>query len=164
MPKILGILMTAFLITGCTTDIAIRTQIDIDAPPNVVWQTLADFERYPDWNPYHIRVVGELAEGAPLEVRVRRPDGKIVDVPAVHILRLEPERELTWGGGIEGIFHGAHVFLLEQLPGGGTRLIHNEDFEGLFIGFADLPPDVLTEGYNLMNKALKTQVESAAGS
>jgi hypothetical protein len=41
----------------------------------------------------------------------------------------------------------------------GTRLLHNEDFTGMFVGFADLPPDVLTQGYKGMNKALKKYVE-----
>ncbi len=45
------------------------------------------------------------------------------------------------------------------MPGGQTRLIHNEDFTGLFVGFADLPPDVLKEGYERMNAALKAHME-----
>ncbi len=149
------------ILAGCTTHIPIRTEINIDAPRDVVFAKLIDFDDYANWNPYHVYVSGESEVGAELDITVQRPDGKRVDVPAVHVLRLEENRELTWGGGIKGVFYGEHVFLLESTGDGGTRLIHNEDFEGLFIGFADLPPDVLTEGYNLMNLALKTLLEDA---
>lgn len=151
--------MIGGLLSACTTHIPIRTEIVVQAPPERVFAVLTDFEKYPEWNPYHIRVAGKPEIGAELEVRVHRPDGKTVDVPAVHVLRLVADRELTWGGGMKGVFYGEHVFLLEPVAADRTRLVHNEDFMGLFIGFADLPPAVLTEGYNRMNRALKAYVE-----
>lgn len=160
MKRLLLASIVVGLFSGCTTSIPVRTAIDIDAPRADVFSALQDFEKYGRWNPYHVRVVGEAVEGAPLEVRVSRPDGKVVDVPHVSVLRVEQDRELTWGGGVDGVFKGVHVFRLEDAPGGGTRLIHNEDFDGLFVGFADLPADVLTDGYNRMNAALKNYVES----
>jgi hypothetical protein len=150
-------------LAGCTTEIPVRTEITIDAPRSTVFGVLVDFDRYPDWNPYHVRVAGAPRVGAELAVRVRRPDGKTVDVPHVSVLRLRPDTELTWGGGPRGVFRGEHVFRLEDTPSGGTRLIHTEDFTGLFVGFADLPADVLTEGYNGMNAALKAYIERGAG-
>lgn len=158
--RFLTTLLVIFAVTGCTTHIPVRTQIDIDAPVDRVYSTLTDFENYPDWNPYHIRVFGKPELGAALEIRVERPDGKVIDVPAVHVLRLRENAELTWGGGIKGVFYGEHVFELHALDGNRTRLIHNEDFEGAFIGFADLPGDVLTQGYKLMNEALKRHIEA----
>ncbi len=157
--RILTITLVFAVLSGCTRHIPIRTEVVIDAAPEVVFATLTDFGRYPDWNPYHIRVLGDPRVGADLEVRVHRPDGKIIDVPAVHVLRLRQNAELTWGGGIRGIFHGEHVFRLEKAGRSGTRLIHNEDFKGIFIGFADLPPEVLTRGYEMMNLALKDYIE-----
>ena len=49
----------------------------------------------------------------PLIVHVSKPNG---DTPTVHphMLRMEAGRELTWGGGVRGIFYGEHVFLLEE--------------------------------------------------
>ena len=149
----------ALVLAGACSPIQIRTEIEIDAPPSEVYAILADFPSYPEWNPYHVRVEGEFREGADLEVLVHRPDGEEVHVPP-HILRIVPDREITWGGGIKGIFWGEHVFLLEEVAG-GTRLIHNEDFTGFAIHFADLPPEVLTEGYRLMNEALKVRAEAA---
>lgn len=146
-------------LVGCKTHIPVRSQIDIDAPIERVYQTLITFEDYPDWNPYHIRVRGRPETGAALEIRVQRPDGKIIDVPGVHIMRIRENAELTWGGGIPGVFYGEHVFTLRSIEHGRTRLTHNEDFSGIFIGFADLPQDIITQGYNQMNNALKVYLE-----
>ena len=154
--------IAALALCACTTAIPIRTAIEIDAPRSEVFAVLTDFENYPTWNPYHVRIVGDVALDAPLEVRVHRPDGKVVDVPHVRITHLEQDVAIYWGGGISGIFKGEHRFDLEDAPGGGTLVRHDEDFEGLFIGFADLPPDVLAEGYKRVNEALKAHVETGS--
>jgi len=156
MQRILTAVVVTLGLIGCS-DIQVRTEETIFAPRPKVWDALINFEKYPDWNPYHIMVRGEPKLGAELVVKIQRPDGQSVEIPP-HIIRWEQGRELTWGGGIKGVFYGEHVFLLEDVPG-GTRLIHNEDFTGMFVGFADLPPDVLTEGYKAMNKALKKYLE-----
>jgi len=156
MQKILSVLVVALGLTACS-EIQVRTEETIYAPRSEVWAALVNFKQYPEWNPYHVTVRGEPTLGAKLVVNIQRPDGKSIEIPP-HIIRFEPGRELTWGGGIKGVFYGEHVLLLEDVAG-GTRLSHNEDFTGMFVGFADLPPDVLTEGYNAMNKALKEYVE-----
>ncbi|WP_083862001.1 SRPBCC family protein [Halogeometricum pallidum] len=41
----------------------IQTEIEIDAPPETVWEQLTDFASYEQWNPHISRVSGELREG-----------------------------------------------------------------------------------------------------
>lgn len=160
--RLLMAVMLVAALAACTTRKDIDTSVVIDAPPDEVYAVLTDFERYPEWNPYHIRVVGEPEVGADLEVRVSRPDGKVVDVPHVEVFEAVPGEALVWGGGIEGVFKGEHRFDLAETAEGGTRLSHTEVFAGAFIGFADLPVEVLTEGYARMNRALKAWIESGA--
>ena len=152
--------LSALVLASCTTHIPIRTEITINAAREIVFAKLVDFASYSQWNPYHIRVNGKPQVGEKLDIRVRRPDGKVINVPAVHLLRRTDNHELTWGGGIPGLFYGEHVFLLENAENGGTKLIHTEDFTGLFIGFADLPPEVLDAGYRQMNQSLKLIIEN----
>ena len=152
-------LLAAAVLANCTTRKTIDTSININATPCAVYDTLAAFDSYPSWNPYHVRVAGSGVPGEPLEVRVARPDGVVVDVPHVTLLEAKPCRALVWGGGITGIFRGEHRFDLRPRADGGTHLSHTEVFSGLFIGFADLPVPVLTEGYALMNEALRKEVE-----
>lgn len=153
------LLLTLLLCTSCG-HIAIRTTVEIDAPPAKVYSVLADLESYPSWNPYHRKVEGEFKEGAKLKLLVKRPDGKEVEVPP-HMIRIRQNEEITWGGGIKGIFYGEHRFKLTGTDDGKTVLNHDEDFSGFGIIFADLPPDVIAEGYHQMNMALKRKVESS---
>ena len=150
--------ITFLSITGCSS-ISIRTSIEIDAPSEAVYSVLSDLKSYLAWNPYHRKVEGVFQDGAELTVHVTRPDGKQVEVPP-HMIRIVENKEITWGGGIHGIFYGEHSFLLEQIGQDKTRLKHNEDFSGIAVGFIDLPPDVIAKGYQLMNLALKERVES----
>ena len=148
-----------FLMSAGCTNISIRTAVEIDAPKEQVYAVLADLDSYPEWNPYHRKVEGEFKEGEELKIFVLRPDGKEVEVPP-HMMRIIENKEITWGGGIKGIFYGVHTFKLQPSEQGKTVLSHNEDFSGIAVGFADLPPDVIADGYHQMNMALKALVES----
>ena len=152
-------LITGLLLLGGCSSLPskhIYTEIEIDAPPSKVWGILADNKRYPEWNPYHVSVEGRMAVGEKLAVEIHKPNGERVSIEP-HVMRIDPLRELTWGGGVHGIFHGEHVFLLNPTRNGGTRLVQQEDFVGLAIPFAAL--DAIEEGYVLMNKALKKRAE-----
>ncbi len=153
-----SLFMLVLAIVG-RSSIAIRTVVEIDATKEEVYAVLADLDSYPKWNPYHRKVEGKFEVGAKLRIFVLRPDGKEVEVPP-HMMRIVENEELTWGGGIRGIFYGVHSFILESGAQGRTVLKHNEDFSGFAIRFADLPPDVIAEGYHQMNMALKELVES----
>ncbi len=135
----------------------IYTEIDISAQPETIWEILIENEKYPEWNPYHVKVEGNLKVGEKLFVEIHKPNGEKVEIDP-HVMRVVPLEELTWGGGIKGIFFGEHVFLLQRLDEKSTKLIHKEDFSGLVIPFA--PLDAIEEGYNLMNEALKERAES----
>ncbi len=152
-----GLLIVVIVVTGCSS-ISIRTAVEINAPKEEVYAVLADLDKYPVWNPYHRKVEGEFVEGAELKIYVLRPDGKEVEVPP-HMMRIVENQEITWGGGIKGVFYGVHSFILESNSNGKTLLKHNEDFSGFAITFADLPPDVIADGYHQMNMALKKLIE-----
>lgn len=139
---------------------SIHTEIDIDADVTKVWDVLADVSAYEKWNPYHVSVVpdGDVAAGTRLRVTLNKPNGDVVKIKP-QVLRVLPGRELTWGGGIKGVFVGEHRFVLEPLPS-GTRLIQSEEFRGFGVRYAGL--DTIAEGYELMNQALKAIVESAS--
>ena len=151
-------LALAPLFAGCSAMPAkhVYTEIDIGAPVERVWAILADNRSYPDWNPYHVRVEGRLEVGERLDVEIHKPNGETVKIEP-HVLRVEPLRELTWGGGLPGVFVGEHVFLLESLNGDSTRLIQRETFRGIAVPFASL--DAIDEGYRRMNAALKMRAE-----
>ncbi len=110
------------------------------------------------WNPYHQKIEEEFEVDSNMTIHVTRPDGKQVKVPP-NMMRIVENEEIFWGGEIHGIFFSEHSFLLEMKYQNTTLLKHNEDSSGIAIGFADLPPDVITEGYDQMNISLKELLE-----
>ena len=139
---------------GCKS---IHTEIAIQASPQDVWEVISANDRYPEWNPYHVRVDGELVEGSTLDVEIHKPNGNRVEIQP-QVITVTPEKELTWGGGIPGLFTGTHVFEIVQREK-DVLFIQREQFRGLFVWFAEL--DSIEEGYDLMNRALKARAENS---
>ena len=49
--------------------------VEIGAPAEHVWRVLVDYPRYPEWNPYTIRVETTLAIGDPIDLHLPNADG-----------------------------------------------------------------------------------------
>ena len=141
----------------------LSTEIDIDAAPEVVWDTLVDLPRYAEWNPFVVSSSGTVAVGATLTNRLQPMKGKArTFTPTVTIV--DPPRTLEWLGHlyVPGIFDGRHRFDLIATAG-GTRLIHAEDFSGLLVRFMRRSLDANTApGLMAMNDALKARAERVA--
>lgn len=127
----------------------IVTHLHVDAPAAAVWEVLADFERYPDWNPMMVRMIGRPERGAWLRLHVD-VRGSIRRLPA-RVLVADPGEELRWGGGVPGLLWIEHYVCLSP-DGDRTRVVHGERFTGLLgpiLGRAMRP-----EIYEAMNQAL----------
>lgn len=139
-------------------DTHIDTVIDIAAPPSVVWATLIEVERFPEWNPFVHRIQGELREGARLTVVL----GERQMTFRPRVVAFEPERELRWLGNlvVPGLFDGEHRFRLEATET-GTRFVHDEQFRGLLVvPILALVRRETEAGFRAMNEALKARCEA----
>lgn len=113
----------------------IDTTIDIDAPAEAVWAVIADFARYPEWNPFITALEGDLRVGARLRATFslahRKPR---TFTPRVTVV--EPGHELAWRGGlaIPNLFDTEHTLRIEA-DGPRCRFIHIEHFRGALVPF-----------------------------
>lgn len=143
----------------------LHTEIEIEAPPEMVWEILTDLNQYSDWNPFIVEASGDIAVGNKLLNRLQPPGGKAMTIkPAV--TAVEPAQTFEWLGhlGVRGVFDGRHRFELQATPAGGTRLTHTEQFDGVLVRFMRKTPDTQTKsGFKVMNSALKTRAEAGAG-
>jgi len=139
----------------------IRAEIEIAAPAECVWQVFIDFARYPEWNPFIPRLVGEAKIGTRLDVQIQLPGGRALAIRPT-VLRLEPNRAMMWIGrlGLPGIFTGQHHFEVESRGPERTTFIQHETFTGLLV-----PPLLgwlgksTKQGFEAMNQALKVRAE-----
>jgi hypothetical protein len=138
----------------------IRTEIDIRASADRVWEVLTDIERYPEWNPFITRASGDLREGGRLRVRIEPPGRKPMHFRPV-VQRLEEGRTVSWRGRflLPGLFTGVHTFELEPGPD-GVRLVQSERFSGILVPliWKVMEPAIRT-GFSGMNQELKARAE-----
>jgi hypothetical protein len=139
----------------------VRTEIEIQATPERVWNVLTGFADYPDWNPFIRHLDGPVAVGARLDARIQPPGGRAMRFRP-RLLAATPDRELRWLGhlGFPGVFDGEHSFRIEPMDTDRVRFVQEESFAGL------LAPLVLRfvergtrQGFEAMNRALKVRAE-----
>jgi hypothetical protein len=100
-------------------------EVEIDAPPQAVWEVLTDFQNWPHWNPdvKSMSFAGPLAPGS--EFRWKAGPGTILST----LERIEPPRYIAWRGRTLTI-DAYHEWWLEPRDG-GTHVRTQESFSGL---------------------------------
>lgn len=138
----------------------IRTEIEINASAEKVWRILSDFENFPAWNPFVVKALGKPLKDEILHIEVQLPESKLLKFTP-KVLVAEPNKELRWvGKSALGSFRGEHFYKIESLGANKSRFIHGEFFSGWAIGLIWLMiGKKIEKGYELMNKALKNEVE-----
>jgi hypothetical protein len=138
----------------------LRSEIEIDAPPERVWAVVTEFAAYPEWNPFIRRIDGELRVGARLEVRIEPPGARATTFKPT-VRAVESDRELRWLGRllVPGIFDGEHSLLIEPREGGRSRFVQSERFSGVLVGPFKGMLAKTEGGFEQMNAALKARVE-----
>lgn len=137
----------------------IRTEIEIDAPPAVVWTALTDFDGYPEWNPFITSAEGTLAVGEILTLRMMLGGEKAQTfTPSVTALR--ENAELRWLGALRWswLFSAEHLFMLTAV-GSGTRVVHSEVFRGLLVPLLRNTIDRTERAFRALDSALRDRTE-----
>lgn len=139
----------------------LRTEIEIEATPERVWQVLTDFAAFPEWNPFMTRAEGTVRRGERLTIRMQ-PDGGRAMTFRPTVLKAEPNRHLRWVGRVvvPGVFDGEHSFTIERVGEGEVRLIQQEEFRGILVPLMARSLDRNTlPAFEKMNHALKRRAE-----
>lgn len=136
----------------------IRTEININAKPEKIWDILTNQNEYPNWNPFIKRFEGKLKVGERLKVIIQPANSsKMTFKPTV--LVYEETKKLKWKGKfiIGGLFDGTHIFELIANNNGTTTFKQSEIFEGILVALFNL--ENTKKGFERMNIELKKQSE-----
>ena len=139
----------------------ITTTIRINAPATIIWETLMEFENYPEWNPFIRSISGNPKTGEKLTVLLQPNPNKKGMVFRPKVLVSQPNREFRWLGHLwfKGLFDGEHRFFLSENEDGSTTFTHEERFTGILVPFLKKMLENDTKpGFIKMNEALRTRV------
>jgi len=137
------------------------TKVEIDAPPDAVWDVLTDLDAYETWNPFIIEGSGIVDEGESLHLRMSPPGGRAMSFKST-VTAADRATRLEWLGhvGVPGLFDGRHRFEL-RADDGGTTLVHSEEFTGVLAPMMmKLLDEKTRSGFEAMNVAMKERVEA----
>lgn len=135
------------------------TEIIINAPKQLVWDRLVDFEAYKDWNPFVLEASAELQVGSKIRFLEDLQEFGQHWITTKFLLIQEPE-EFLWQGNViaDFLFKVRHGFKLESINEKQTRFIHGHRHTGLLLLYLARRGvfQRSREGYIRYNKALKT--------
>lgn len=136
--------------------------IEIDAPPETVWDVLTDLPRYPDWNPFTVEVRSTLEVGDPIDMRVRMSRLGIHVCQREQIREVRPRERIRYGMKTiaEGLLWAERDQRIEPLASGRTRYVTEDTIAGAIapIVFAIFGTS-LEDGFASMARALAEESE-----
>jgi hypothetical protein len=138
----------------------LRTEIEIQAAPDKVWQVLTKLDQYPEWNPFIHRAIGTVKVGEKVDITFRS-GSKEMTLHCV-VIKVEPNKELCWKYHVilPVLFQGEHSFIIEQVEVNKIRFIDREIFNGLLVSTQAKDIDTNSrQGFEAMDKALKARAE-----
>jgi len=137
----------------------VRVETIIPAPRQAVWDVLVDFARYPEWNPFTIRVetAGRIGDSVRMDVNLGGWRLKMRERLRV----FEPPHRIGWGLHLLGgrLLDCTRVQELESIGERETRYICQESFRGLSVPlFFGAFRQAMQDGFEANAKALARRV------
>ncbi len=136
--------------------------VDIDAPADVVWAVIIDFDRYAEWNPFTVKVEAVLELDATVVLHLPDPSkpGETFETRE-QISVIEPVRHLQYntGDSIPGV-HAVRDQWVEVLGESRSSYQTTDVFTGEHATLIyDLQAEWVTAGFNATAYALKARAE-----
>jgi hypothetical protein len=106
-------------------------QLDLDVPPEVAFDTLADYPTWKDWMPRSFVVASPADTPHHLGKRFAIKVAGLPFASSIQVTAMERPRVLAWSGGMRGVLRGHHEFRFESNGKGGTTVHSREKWSGV---------------------------------
>lgn len=142
-----------------TSSFRIENRVGVKATADRIWEIMADFPGWSDWNPIETGLEGALAIRAPLVLSERIPGLPERRVSAV-IGDWQPYAQLFWTERRGWQFNAVRYYEIEQLDVGSCIVANGQIFSGLRgEGFFAKHRKTLRAGFEQAGEALRLRAE-----
>jgi hypothetical protein len=140
---------------------AVEHRIGIQAPAEIVWDIVSDFEGWKDWNPLYTKAAGEMRIGTALTLEEVLP-GQPARVITPVVQDWVPYEQLHWRSTKVGGFVTAIRYLeIENMGPSSSTFSNGELYMGLLVRL--VPRDErrrLKAAFTAMGEALRDRAEA----
>lgn len=141
----------------------IEQEFDIEAPGEVVWAVLTDFENYAQWNPFVVQAACDLRPGGAIDMKVKLLGPAQRQVEYIHAV--EPGKGFSYNmkplplGGLSSF--RSHTII--DLGEGRSHYSSHFHLQGWIMPVVrGLMRGALERGFSSMSDALKVRAEAVA--
>ena len=144
----------------------VRSEIEINAPAQKIWNIIIDFEHYPEWNTFTPRLgVKRIVVGEEFTLDCQMTEKQLLKDEHEAFLVYEPEKyKISWGTSRTRGRPGIKSFrwqICEPLDDRRTHFINYEEFHGVLAPVVNLLySKKLQRAYDRYCQALKKRAES----
>ena len=142
--------------------VKLEHRIGVQAPAEVIWESLFDVEGWAAWNPLYPRAAGVIRIGSTLSLDMALP-GQAPQTVTPTILDWAPEDHVHWTTKSQyGLMKTIRYLELEPLSETGCIFSNGEIYEG-FLGerYARRNRRAIRAGFATMGEALQQRAEAA---
>ena len=140
--------------------IRIENRVGIQAPAEVIWETVYDLSTWHEWNPLYPQAAGQIRLGAPLDLTLALPDQPPQQIQPV-VLEWVPNEQLHWRSQMKAMVKTVRFIEIEQLAPASCIVSNGELFSGFMaktmlrrVGRS------FHRGFREMGEALKARAEA----
>ena len=137
--------------------------LTINAPAELVWQVIVDFEHYPLWNEFCPSIEAALELGSPVKMQVDLGSGLQEQVE--YITRIEAPTKITWSMENKpgDPVHADRSQVVTALDANSCSYVTYDDFSGEFAAtMVEQLGEQVRAGFNLCARNLKDRAEALA--
>jgi hypothetical protein len=144
----------------------VRSEIEINAPAQKVWDVIVDLERYPEWNRFTPRMSAKkIVVGEEFDLDCQMTEKQLLKDEHEVFLAYEPERyKVSWGTSRTRGRPGIKSFrwqICEPLDDQRTHFVNYEEFHGVLAPLVNLLyGKKLKRAFDSYCQALKQRAES----
>ena len=137
-----------------------HSEIIIQAPKELVWNVLCEFDSYKNWTHFFLGITGNFNDQEMIEAHFQLNPKKPKVTTFKNLINLNPGESFSWQSTISVGMKDHHQFKVESIDSNTTRFIHSDEVKGgLTFLFGFIPFNIIAKHYPIFNLALKKEVE-----